>query len=372
MGLIGYAIGKDPNNNTKLLTNGQSRQARFFPFYTIGRFSNDLCIGKNLMSGTCVIKGECSDNGGVATGSCSTITKQAVCCVYQQSCGTTTAFNNTYFYNRGYPGTFPGGSSCTLIVEPCDSGICQLRIDFLAFSLAPPNGDGTCNIDYFSVNGGSSRVPRICGENSGSHVYVNFNGENPITLSILTTASFTFNRQWQMQVSQISCNSPNLAPSGCLQYYFDTSGTVQSFNYGSAASSALNSIGLPGTRQIANQQYGICIRMGSNQCSITWSQLSSDPYSFTVTGDVGALDPTLIGTSAVQSQDCTTDYVIIPYPTQNNARLPSDRFCGLGLGDTTSNIKPFVLYVVTDSNEDYDISNRGFALSYSQNTCPIS
>lgn len=52
-----------------------------FPFYTIGRFSNDLCRGNNLLIGTCQINGECTDNNGVAAGSCSSITNQAVCCI---------------------------------------------------------------------------------------------------------------------------------------------------------------------------------------------------------------------------------------------------------------------------------------------------
>lgn len=256
-------------------------------------------------------------------------------------------------------------------MKPCDANICQLRIDFLSFSLAPPNGDGVCNVDSFSVTGGSSRVPVICGENSGQHVYVDFNEEAPILINVDTTGSYAFNRQFQFQVSQISCKLPTKAPSGCLQYYFEPQGTVQSFNYVSSGNSLLNSIGVQGTRQIANHQYGICIRMGANQCSITWSQVSSDLFAFTMTNDVGAIDPTLLGTIDVLSQDCTTDFVIIPNPNQGNGPMPSDRFCGLGLVSTTSTIKPFVLYVVHDGNEEFDIGNRGFHLSYSQNSCSI-
>lgn len=35
------------------------------------------------------------------------------------------------------------------------------------------------------------------------------------------------------------------------------------------------------------------------------------------------------------------------------------------------NVLPFVVYAITDSNEQLDIGNRGFALSYSQNECPV-
>ena len=51
--------------------------------------------------------------------------------------------------------------------------------------------------------------------------------------------------------------------------------------------------------------------------------------------------------------------------------MPSDRFCGLGIDPTTSNIRPFVIYSVADANETPDIGNRGWSLSYVQNMCPV-
>ncbi|XP_030385030.1 uncharacterized protein LOC115632153 [Scaptodrosophila lebanonensis] len=348
-----------------------SRHPRWFPFYTIGRFSNALCTGNNRLTGTCVLSGECTDTTGVAAGSCSTITNQAVCCIYQRTCGASTTYNNTYFYNSNYPGTYAGGGRCTIVITPPDSSICQLRIDFMALSLAPPNGDGLCNTDALTITGGSSRVPTICGENAGQHVYVDFNGVTPITITVATSSSYVFNRIWQFQLRMLACASSTLAPSGCLQYHLSSSGTVASFNYASAASSSLNTIGVPGTRQLANLAYGICVRMGAGMCSISWSQVSSDTYSFTMTNDVGAIDPSLLATAAVQSQDCTTDFIIIPNPLQGGVALAGDRFCGLGFSATTSFTKPFVLYAVTDGNEDADISNRGFYLSFSQVACPV-
>lgn len=113
---------------------------------------------------------------------------------------------------------------------------------------------------------------------------------------------------------------------------------MQSLNYGSGSNNNLNAIGVEGSRQLANTIYGICVRASAGSCSITWSQASNDLYSFTMTDDVGSVDPTLLGTAIVQSQTCTTDYVVIPNPNQNNVQLASDRFCGLGLASTTSNI----------------------------------
>lgn len=112
---------------------------------------------------------------------------------------------------------------------------------------------------------------------------------------------------------------------------------MRSFNYSPSPNPLPNAIGVEGSRQIASLAYGICIQVMSS-CSITYSVLSSDVYSFTLTGDVGAVDPSLLSTSTLQDQSCTTDYVIIPNPSQSGALLTSgsDRFCGLGLAATTS------------------------------------
>lgn len=61
------------------------------------------------------------------------------------------------------------------------------------------------------------------------------------------------------------------APIGCLQYWMDPAGWVSSFNYASAASGLANLIGVQGSRQIANLQYGACVRPAAGQCGITWS-----------------------------------------------------------------------------------------------------
>lgn len=129
-----------------------------------------------------------------------------------------------------------------------------------------------------------------------------------------------------------------LAPSGCLQYHIDSTGTVKSLNYGVGSNNNLNSIGVEGSRQIANSRYGICVRAAATSCSITWTTATADIYAFTLTDDVSVVDLSLLGTEALQSQICTTDYVIIPNPVQNSAALGSDRFCGLGLAETTSKI----------------------------------
>lgn len=89
---------------------------------------------------------------------------------------------------------------------------------------------------------------------------------------------------------------------------------------------------------IQGLSYGICFAAAAGSCSITYSPLSSDPYSFSLTGDVGGVDVAMLGNVILQQQNCTTDYVIIGFPSQTGTPLASgnDRFCGLGLRPTTS------------------------------------
>ncbi|XP_055610083.1 uncharacterized protein LOC129757023 [Uranotaenia lowii] len=355
---------------------GHERQGRLFPFYTIGRIANIPCRATNGLTGTCLIRGQCSDNAGLAGGTCSTNTNQATCCIISRTCGGSSNLNSTYFNNQGYPALTTAGGSCSFTVTP-GSNICQLRIDFRALTLAQPDGDGNCLTDVLTITGGSTQVPNICGENSGQHVYVNFAEANPITIRVSTSGSNTLSRQWSFELSQIACDSEWKAPSGCLQYYMEPTGVISSFNYNFGANPNLNSLGLPGSRQIASQQYGICIRPAADQCSITYSLPTNAPFGFTVSEPADAVAADMIGSGALMlnGQLCTTDYIIIPDPTISDAAVAGteflDRFCGLGLYPVTSNVLPFVVYVVWDENESPDSANRGFSLAYSQNSCGI-
>lgn len=165
--------------------------------------------------------------------------------------------------------------SCSFTVIPPDNTVCQLRIDFSAFSLSQPDADGACVVDNIQISGASSRVPTICGDNNGQHIYASFSGQSSITIRVAMTATTSFNRLWNLQLSLISCTSAYAAPAGCLQYFLDRTGEVASLNYGSAANPALNGLGMIGTRQIANSNYGICIRSGAGQCSISYTLVSS-------------------------------------------------------------------------------------------------
>jgi hypothetical protein len=233
-----------------------------------------------------------------------------------------------------------------------------LRVDFLDFTTAQPDATGNCVTDVLTVTGGNSVVPPICGDNTGQHFYVDFNGDQPITLSVATTAS-SFNRHWNLQATQIPCAGVSKAPSGCLQYYWASTGTIRSFNYGTTPNPNLNMVGVFGTRQIASTTYASCIRMGASQCSITLSRPATAPFS--VSGDA-----TMAATALNGDANCAADYLVIPNPAGN------DRFCGTSFTTLTSTGRPFIIESVTDATETGDVANLGFALSYTQNACPVA
>lgn len=74
--------------------------------------------------------------------------------------------------------------------------------------MAQPDGNGNCIYDALYVTGGASNVPVICGENSGQHIYVNFNGDNDIILRIDTSNSYALARSWNIKIAQIGCACP--------------------------------------------------------------------------------------------------------------------------------------------------------------------
>ncbi|XP_060535593.1 uncharacterized protein LOC132707687 [Cylas formicarius] len=338
------------------------KQFFFFPFFGVGlvRFLNGECNSGNTFDGTCYTRRQCEFLDGVGSVTCAN--GAGICCLFQRNCGESSGVNNTYFVSPGFPSTYAGSSTCTFTILNTD-GACQARIDFLTLQLAQPNENGTCVTDALVITGGASIVPVICGENSGQHVYVDFFGNSSITVSVITGPSVV-GRAWNLKVALINCNCPWKAPTGCLQYYTATSGTVRSFNYGSTGITN-------GTRQLANLNYGVCIQMQPGYCSIQWSQ-TSDIYSFTVSNDTftAVVDGTIGAASSQTGTNCTTDFVIVPAPIFPNGTLfNTDRFCGNGFVTLSSNSKPFVLTVVTNSNEVNDTGNRGFALSYAQQPC---
>ena len=106
--------------------------------------------------------------------------------------------------------------------------------DLEEFSLSQPDEYGRCTKDSFMVRTTvGERVPMLCGENKGQHIYVDMGrgSGNPVVLSVITN-DIDFSRKWKIKISLIPCNNYVMAPSGCLQYYRQPSDIIRSFNYG--------------------------------------------------------------------------------------------------------------------------------------------
>jgi len=216
------------------------------------------------------------------------------------------------------------GRICNLMVNRASDDICQIRLDFVTFNIAPPNNTGECLTDFFLVTGGSA-VPQICGINDGQHLIYSITSDSgPSQLSMIldTTVTVAASRMWNIRVTQYSCSSRNLAPVGCLQYYTGASGEFKSFNYKSEVSATND------PNHLANQNYAVCIRVENGYCGIRYSQVTNDIYSFTVSGD-SAQTNFMLASSEVKygDTDCRNDYIIIPGGSDNgvNNEFSRDR-----------------------------------------------
>merc|ERR1719242_720591 len=79
---------------------------------------------------------------------------------------------------------------------------------------------------------------------------------------ILAVVALTTFKHLTIKINQYSCDYENLAPSGCTQYHFGSSGTnyVQTFNYQSGSG-----------KHLADQTQVICVRRETGNCQVCWS-----------------------------------------------------------------------------------------------------
>jgi len=341
-------------SDISLALDGENKQLGLF---NVVKFKNDVCVGNNQRNGTCYTTDECEERNGFVSGTCAE--GYGVCCIIKLSCGATGSDNITYLVLS--PTQSPG-DSCFYKICPSSKAICRLRFDFIKFEIAGPysvdmtstneGSVGDCNDDAFTVtSGGNTGSPMICGTNTGHHLYVD------VVNTLCSIASFTYGsgststRQYDIRVSQYECHDEIGGPSGCLQYYTATSGTLATFNYPIGATS-LTTSGTGQTTHLSDHVYSICIRRASGYCSVCYvpSFRSTTAASF-------GLSTSAITTQATHDTDCSQDYIVLPQAVDTAAIASTDspvsfgkeRICGRVFTAIT-NGKPAAVYTTSSAS----------------------
>jgi len=185
-------------------------------------------------------------------------------------------------------------------------------------------------------------------------------------------------RTWNIKVTQYSCDSENLAPRGCTQYFYGSdSMVVQTFNY-------------DGGQHLANQNQQICVRNERGNCRICWVQVARGDFDVSSTkvaiadmstGKVAKCCSYGTSGSATEGYDC----LVIPGAKKTAATTggTASQICG-NLVATVSGMDimticsmrcPFSIQFATDNWEYNNAAisegmrdNVGFKLTYIQDS----
>ncbi|XP_068622329.1 uncharacterized protein [Battus philenor] len=338
------------------------RSARQAPasIFTVG--NGEQCLGSDRSTGgVCLSRNQCNTQGGKAIGFCGVF---ATCCSLN-ACDVRTNTKVAMFINPPL-NRESSGLECSYNVEINNNNVCQIRIDFETFNLAPPTTvepvenvtqrpGYTCRNDIFQVTNlqaNSDSLPSLCGDNSGQHLYVRVNAStNSRSIRInfkiadRSTQPHLPQATWKIKVTQLECfntlgkfrdgileaitsSLPStplsssadrdeylIAPPGCLQYYPDRSGIIESFNYNRGDGP-----------YIANLGYATCFKRTPDVCGVKLTaanfQLAyRDEQNMHVDTDC-QVNPVTQG--SMQSED----YLFIP-EAETLEGLRGSKFCGI-------------------------------------------
>jgi len=258
------------------------REGKLFSVFQIVRFNNDACTAVDGSTGTCYTESECTANGGENRGKCAS--GFGVCCVaVVDPCDTNVRLNNSYIVNRGFPGTVQdsGSTNCAgsssrkrqsadltsaYTINKAASDIVQIRIDFVYLELSAPMM-GDCSNDTIVITGADAVSQKIipsnlCGTLTGQHMYISVKDVDSVTMTI--TLSSLVAQKWQILVRQYdSTQTEYLAPRGCLQYFRQDNGVLETYNYNDGNGELLN-----------NHMYTYCIAQNDLYCDVALTSSS--------------------------------------------------------------------------------------------------
>ncbi|KAG7173894.1 uncharacterized protein LOC121859995 [Homarus americanus] len=322
-----------------------------------------MCVASGK-DGACLPYFQCSKLGGTVDGKCSLGLGE--CCVFEKTCGGSSSARVSYFTSSSQDSTDKG--VCALSVKKAEN-VCQLRLDMKKLKLSEPDAEGKCVDQYLEVQGVTSSSPKICGTNTGQHLYVDVRADDgPFTVAVVNAQDNPMS-SWEIEVEQLRCDSPDLAPSECSQYYTGLKGEVQSFNYDTTESSRLQQNDYRGSRHL-QETYLVCVRQEVGYCSLKWTAAENEDYAFTMTGNLKEKPGFPLFNSGTDELCEFTDYLIIAGGIIPDEDDPSSVFCGSQFPESVTSTS-FQAKVVANEVEfgNDDIDNRGFHLNYQQEKC---
>lgn len=327
-----------------------------------------------------------------------------------RTCHNSTYNKVVYFKNPSYPLTDSEQNFCDLTINVIDADICQLKIDFLEFQIDPPI-EGNCIGDKFTATASGMTptvTPILCGNNRNQHskcgkrisllsifesisdrflfftVYLSLPAnQEPRSVSIVFETNAIGDYRFHLKITQIDCRvrqsslTPNLfssvsssvpresrtiyqkipyqltfaAPTGCLQYFTQPIGTIESFNFG---------------HYLNNLDYAICIERQPDTCRVIYS--STDTNFGIESSQTGTMP-------GVGDQLCANDYLLLVGGSKNGEGITKDRYCGGKLAHSslettetpviTKANGPIVIRFHSDQNFGATLK-EGFRVKYEQ------
>jgi len=325
------------------------------------------------MAGVCVTSDECKNSGNtIATASGNCASGFGVCCSRRiEEAGQVTE-DLTHIQSVGFPMAVTALNANPAVDAPAlawtimtDANCCAVKFDIISAQLRAPAA-GACG-DTLTVTtpARNSHVPgALCGVLTGQHLIVDTNragGAMAATLTIDTDAN-AGDRFWKILVRRIECNSEDLPPAGCLQFFTGLSGLITSFN--GAQTADAQSV-------LQNLDYSICIKRGAGMCGVVYREAGGAIDSFGL-GGAGAADGNVGGNTGIDAT-CATgaggagQYVQIQ---------PVGKICGGVFGPQEGMAKAgpvlsneFKVGVVSTSGTPAVQASSGFNLLYSQAPC---
>lgn len=261
--------------------------------------------------------------------------------------------------------------------------VCQIRFDFVTAVVNGPDAPGDCTTDVISIQTPgrtafqASGMNTMCGTLTNQHIIVDVaRGNNAMAATLnINTAAAASARMWNILVKCVECDSDDLAPPGCRQYFSDASGRFTSFNGAREVAGGAH-------QMMRNVEYSICFRQMPGFCGVRLTQTRDSPGdapdSFKLTEAGGAA-------TSVNGAGCASHFIGVPEAslTANAAGvitpvLPG-KVCGQILnsqsGATASGAVDncgFRITVAADVGTPNGGATTGFDLEYEQIPCPCS